>query len=126
MDIREGEGMNEVVMTEKVTKPWGREYIVHPEARVKVLVINEGRTSLHYHPRKNEQMIVMSGKIAVETGGYYSENRVTHVLEENGTVFIEVGDVHRLTALEPSRILEIADGDDESIRIEDDYGRENK
>jgi len=99
-------GSFEITSTWKVVrKPWGHEFILgnYLEWTIKILHVGEGkRTSLQYHERKVEVMFYIDGSFEV----------------------IAPRVIHRLVG--PVDVLEVSMGSDEDVvRLEDDYGREN-
>jgi mannose-6-phosphate isomerase-like protein (cupin superfamily) len=112
-----------------VPKPWGEErWIAHTDRYAgKLLVLKAGhRLSLQYHERKHEAQYIESGKIKYTLGTSGRPGEHKEVTAGAGSVVIlPPGAVHRLEALEDSRIFEVSTPDlDDVVRIEDDYGRE--
>ncbi|MDA9490372.1 mannose-1-phosphate guanylyltransferase/mannose-6-phosphate isomerase [Bradyrhizobium sp. CCBAU 11361] len=110
----------------KVHRPWGSYQSVDNGARhqVKRIVVKPGgRLSLQKHHHRAEHWIVVRGAAEVTVN-----NTVTTV-HENGSIYIPMGAVHRLE--NPGKItLELIEiqtgsylGEDDIIRIEDDYKR---
>lgn len=112
-------------MSQRIEKPWGYEEILYAEGdrRVKLLHLNPGqRTSLQLHRKKRETMTVISGHGRVQRGA------ITLLFEIGDTREISPMTVHRLTAdsagKEPFIVAEVSvDGVDDTVRLEDDYGR---
>jgi quercetin dioxygenase-like cupin family protein len=110
-----------------VEKPWGKEIWfagVDGKYMGKILVIQPGqRSSFHQHEFKEETMIVFAGvlEVLVEDGG----QKLKKIVEEGGTVHFLPGEAHSLGAGDSGCILfEVStDFPDDSIRIEDFYGR---
>ncbi len=103
-------------------RPWGFMRCLDAPGRdltVKYLVVRGGRrTSLQKHDHKDELLILLTGDGWAEAGG-------TRYDGINGSlVRIPPGTVHRVTG--PLTYLEISTYDDgtDTIRLEDDYGRE--
>jgi mannose-6-phosphate isomerase-like protein (cupin superfamily) len=110
-----------------VPKPWGEElWLAHTDRYAgKVLVLKQGhRLSLQYHERKHEVQYVESGRIKY-TLGTPDEPAQREVIAEAGTVIeLPPGTVHRMEALEDSRIFEVSTPElDDVVRLDDDYGR---
>ncbi len=112
-------------MNRRTEKPWGYEELISesPDRRVKLLFINEEHNlSLQLHTKKHETMFLVEGMV--------------HLVIINSRINMRFCDsyvvrplvVHRLEALRDSIILEISTGagDEDIIRIEDDYGRVQK
>lgn len=102
--------------------PWGfMHWLDAPshDLTVKYLSVAKGkRTSLQRHAHKDELLIIVSGMGRIEAGG----------LTYGGVgmkVRIWPGTVHRVTG--PLSYLEVSTYDDgsDTIRLEDDYGRES-
>ncbi|MEQ8816468.1 MAG: hypothetical protein RLO51_01080 [Thalassobaculum sp.] len=109
-----------------VTKPWGKEILVAHTDRyaLKDIHMKAGtRSSLQSHVRKHETILVVSGRIAVETGPNPTElTSRTYGPDESYTV--APGTVHRVTVLEDSRLIEASTPElDDLIRHADDFGR---
>ena len=110
----------------KVYRPWGYfDSIDYGEGfQVKRLFINPGaKLSLQKHQKRAEHWVVVKG-IALVTCG---ENK--YKLTENQSTYIPKGEIHRLENREknPLEIIEIQTGnylgEDDIIRLEDDYER---
>lgn len=111
----------------KVDNPWGYyiDLVEQKGYRVKEIVVNPGsKLSLQSHKHRSEHWVITSGTAKVTNG----KNVV--VLNENESIFIPVGNVHRLEnkGIKPLHIIEIQFGnylnEDDIVRLEDDYGRE--
>lgn len=104
-----------------IPKPWGREIWYAHEDRYagKVLEVTEGHAlSLQKHERKQETMYLQSGRLLYHLNGAEFE------MSPGECITIRPGDVHRITALEHSVILEVSTPElDDVIRLEDRYGR---
>jgi mannose-1-phosphate guanylyltransferase/mannose-6-phosphate isomerase len=110
----------------QVNRPWGGYDVLYTGEHhvVKILVIlPEQSISLQKHMLRNEHWTVLHGY------GKFIVNEETGLFEENDTLQIDSGDVHRATNIGtiPLIILEIQTGDkvseDDIIRFEDQYGR---
>ena len=110
-----------VVSPKIVEKPWGREIWYAHEARYagKILEVTRGHAlSLQKHEKKHETMYLQSGRLLYHLNGEEFE------LVPGECLSIAPGDVHRVTALEDSVILEVSTPHlDDVIRLEDRYGR---
>ncbi|MBF0561861.1 MAG: cupin [Alphaproteobacteria bacterium] len=107
-------------------KPWGKEILCDKTSRyaLKDIHVKAGsRTSLQSHVHKEETILVISGRISVESGP--SLDRLTTTVygpDEGYTLF--PGTIHRVTALEDARYVEASTPElDDVIRYADDYGR---
>ncbi len=107
-------------------RPWGyyQSLDVGPTHQVKRIVVNPGaRLSLQKHRHRAEHWTVVAGKVEVTV-----DNSIT-VFDENQSVFIPLGAVHRAAnpGDVPAMLIEVQYGDylgeDDIIRIQDDYGR---
>ncbi|MCS3926205.1 mannose-1-phosphate guanylyltransferase/mannose-6-phosphate isomerase [Bradyrhizobium elkanii] len=110
----------------KVHRPWGSYQSVDNGVRhqVKRIVVKPGgRLSLQKHHHRAEHWIVVRGAAEVTV------NETVKTVHENGSIYIPMGAVHRLE--NPGKItLELIEvqtgsylGEDDIIRIEDDYKR---
>ena len=108
-------------------RPWGGYTSVLNGERfqVKRLFVKPGkRLSLQKHHHRSEHWIVVRGIAEVQIG------ETTQTLRENQSVYIPQGDLHRLSNL-GKILLELVEvqtgsylGEDDIIRIEDEFGRE--
>jgi mannose-1-phosphate guanylyltransferase / mannose-6-phosphate isomerase len=110
----------------KTHRPWGSVQALETGERyqVKRLVVKAGeRMSLQMHHHRSEHWIVVRGTARVTL------NDQVKVMQENESIYIPIGAMHRLE--NPGRIpLELIEvqtgsylGEDDIIRIEDDYKR---
>ncbi len=110
----------------KVHRPWGSYQSVDMGNRhqVKRIVVKPGgRLSLQKHHHRSEHWIVVHGTARVTV------NEAVKIVHENELIYIPIGAVHRLE--NPGKIsLELIEvqtgsylGEDDIIRIEDDYQR---
>jgi mannose-1-phosphate guanylyltransferase/mannose-6-phosphate isomerase len=110
----------------KVHRPWGSYQSVDNGERhqVKRIVVKPGgRLSLQKHHHRSEHWIVVRGAARVTV------NDLVKTVHENESIYIPIGAVHRLE--NPGKILlELIEvqtgsylGEDDIIRIEDDYQR---
>jgi mannose-1-phosphate guanylyltransferase/mannose-6-phosphate isomerase len=111
----------------KVHRPWGSYQSVDNGERhqVKRIIVKPGqRLSLQKHYHRSEHWIVVRGAARVTV------NNEVKTVHENESIYIPMGAVHRLE--NPGKIiLELIEvqtgsylGEDDIIRIEDDYRRE--
>jgi mannose-1-phosphate guanylyltransferase / mannose-6-phosphate isomerase len=111
----------------KVHRPWGSYQSVDNGDRhqvKRIIVKSGGRLSLQKHHHRAEHWIVVRGTALVTING------AIKTVHENESVYIPMGAVHRLE--NPGKIvLELIEvqtgsylGEDDIIRIEDDYQRE--
>jgi mannose-1-phosphate guanylyltransferase / mannose-6-phosphate isomerase len=110
----------------KVHRPWGSYQSVDNGDRhqVKRIIVKPGsRLSLQKHHHRSEHWIVVRGAARVTV------NETVKTVHENESIYIPIGAVHRLE--NPGKILlELIEvqtgsyfGEDDIIRIEDDYRR---
>ena len=114
--------------------PWGKEkkWSALPGVNGKILEINRGhRTSLKFHPRKDEAFYVLKGRVKFEYADeewlYYKGIEFKEeILSEGDSMCVQSNCVYRIHALEKSDVVEIGSfgEDSEVVRILDDYGRE--
>ncbi|MBT3864403.1 cupin [Candidatus Peregrinibacteria bacterium] len=110
-------------------KPWGREiWFAHTDKYAgKILEVKKGhRYSLQYHEKKEETQYILEGK-AKFTYGTEKENLQEKILEEGDKIDVLPYTIHRLEALENTRILEVSSPElNDVVKLEDDYGRSGK
>ena len=118
----------EVVLHRQVFRPWGSYQCIDSAERfqVKHIIVNPGaRLSLQAHHHRAEHWIVVKGTAKVVNG----DQEI--VLSENQSTYIPIGATHRLE--NPGRIpLELIEvqsgsylGEDDILRFEDIYGRDD-
>ena len=126
VDSLKKSGRSEATNGTRTWRPWGWfETNDHGERfRVKHIQVNPGaKLSLQKHWHRSEHWVVVTGTAIVTKG---SES---FVLRENESTFIPAGIVHRLEnpGKVPLRIVEVQSGEyvgeDDIVRIEDEYGR---
>ena len=114
----------------KVEKPWGWELIwaESPEYIGKVLFVKAGESlSLQFHKEKDESWYVESGRAKLELGAPGATVLNEEIITTGATFRFPPGTVHRVTALEDTRIVEVSTAHpDDVVRLEDRYGREDK
>jgi mannose-1-phosphate guanylyltransferase/mannose-6-phosphate isomerase len=110
----------------RVHRPWGSYQGLDAGERhqVKRIIVKAGgRLSLQKHHHRSEHWVVVRGTALVTLNG------VEKIVHENESIYIPIGDEHRLE--NPGKIsLELIEvqtgsylGEDDIIRIEDDYRR---
>lgn len=122
------EGRAELEQHRKVNRPWGWYDSIEEAGRFKVkrIMVSPGASlSLQKHYHRAEHWIVVSGTAEVTRGD------VVSILGENQSTYIPLGEVHRLSnpGCIPLEIIEVQSGgylgEDDIVRIEDVYGRED-
>jgi mannose-1-phosphate guanylyltransferase/mannose-6-phosphate isomerase len=110
----------------KVHRPWGSYQSVDMGQRyqVKRIVVNPGgRLSLQKHHHRSEHWIVVRGAACVTV------NDLVKTVHENESIYIPIGATHRMEnpGKIPLELIEVQTGsylgEDDIIRIEDDYRR---
>jgi mannose-1-phosphate guanylyltransferase/mannose-6-phosphate isomerase len=123
------EGRGEAQMHRKVERPWGSYDGVDAGERfqVKRIVVKPGASlSLQMHHHRAEHWIVVRGTAKVTRG------EETLLITENQSTFIPLGMKHRLEnpGKLPLEMIEVQSGsylgEDDIVRFEDHYGRENR
>lgn len=111
----------------QVVRPWGfyESLIVSERSQVKRIVVDPGaQLSLQKHFHRSEHWVVIEGSALV------TRNESRSVLNENESIFLPVGCVHRLEnpGRIPLTIIEVQIGsylgEDDIVRFEDSYGRD--
>ncbi len=110
----------------KVHRPWGWYDSIEEDTRFKVkrIQVKPGASlSLQMHHHRAEHWIVVSGTAEVTCG------KKTVLLSENQSIYIPLGEVHRLhnPGKLPLDLIEVQSGsylgEDDIVRFEDSYGR---
>ncbi|MDM8568318.1 mannose-1-phosphate guanylyltransferase/mannose-6-phosphate isomerase [Thiotrichales bacterium HSG1] len=117
---------SETELHRKVYRPWGYYETIDIEERfqVKRITVNPGSSlSLQMHYHRSEHWVVVRGTAKI------TSNDEVFVLTENQSTYIPIGTKHRLEnqGRIPLEIIEVQSGsylgEDDIIRFEDDYGR---
>tara|TARA_R110002096_G_scaffold6305_4_gene29251 strand:- start:9996 stop:11351 length:1356 start_codon:yes stop_codon:yes gene_type:complete len=117
----------ETSLHRQVFRPWGSfDSLENAENfQVKRLVVKPGaELSLQKHAHRSEHWVVVKGKARV------TRNDEVFDLNTNESTYISIGDIHRIANPfdEPAHIIEVQCGDylgeDDIVRLEDNYGRE--
>ena len=116
----------ELSIIRRIEKPWGEEHILAQTDNyiVKILVIKKHhRLSKQYHVKKDETLWLLEGNAFVEFNGD-QKGYVLFNLRKGEPRRICPKEVHRISAREDTKILEVSSGEiDDVIRLEDDYER---
>ncbi|MEM8817343.1 MAG: mannose-1-phosphate guanylyltransferase/mannose-6-phosphate isomerase [Pseudomonadota bacterium] len=117
----------EVSLGRQVFRPWGSYDSLENEDnfQVKRLIVKPGAVlSLQKHAHRSEHWVCVKGKARI------TRNEEEFDLNVNESTYIAIGDVHRIANPfdEPAHIIEVQCGDylgeDDIVRLEDNYGRE--
>ena len=113
---------------EKSERPWGMYYVIHDELNYKLkrIEVNTGqRLSYQYHHHRQEAWTIVQGVARV------TQNDVDRDYEVGETALIGLGDKHRMANPSESEDMVLIEvqtgtycGEDDIVRIEDDYKRE--
>lgn len=110
----------------EVHRPWGCYDSIDFGARyqVKRITVKPGASlSLQKHHHRAEHWVVVTGTAEVQIGDKVS------ILSENESVYIPLGEIHRLTnpGQMPLELIEVQSGsylgEDDIVRLEDNFGR---
>lgn len=122
---RRGSHLHNIHLT--AHRPWGTYTVLEdtPGYKIKRIVVKQGkRLSLQKHFHRSEHWIVVSGTATVTVG---SE---TYLVRPNESTYIKMGEIHRLEndgkidlVLIEAQVGEYT-GEDDIIRIEDDFKRD--
>jgi len=127
VDALKEAGREETKLHRQVYRPWGSYDSIDSEDgfQVKRLIVNPGAVlSLQKHAHRAEHWVVVKGKARI------TRNDDEFDLGVNESTYIAIGDIHRIANPfdEPVHIVEVQCGDylgeDDIVRIEDEYGRE--
>lgn len=116
-------------MLEIGERPWGKYYVLKDEENYKLKRIEVNphhRLSYQYHHHRQEHWVVVKGEAVVILDGE------EHTVKYGESIFIPLGAKHRIEN-RTDEVLEFIEvqtgtyfGEDDIIRIEDDYAREDK
>ncbi len=127
VDQLKAQNREETSLHRQVFRPWGSYDSIDSDEgfQVKRLIVNPGAVlSLQKHAQRAEHWVVVRGKAQI------TKNDEVFELGVNESTYIAIGDVHRIANPfdEPVHIIEVQCGDylgeDDIVRLEDDYGRE--
>ena len=111
----------------KVEKPWGYELIwaETDEYIGKLLFVKAGESlSLQFHNVKDESWLVQQGRAKLELGSAGDAMLKQEVIGPGATFRFRPGTVHRVTAIDDTKIVEVSTPElDDVVRLEDRYGR---
>ena len=112
---------------EQDERPWGSYLVLDDDAsdhKVKRITVTPGkRLSYQSHSKRSEHWFVVAGTAKVTLDG------VDHIVEAGQAIDIPVGTAHRCEnpGTEPLVFIEVQHGsyfgEDDIVRLEDDYGR---
>jgi mannose-6-phosphate isomerase len=112
---------------ERVEKPWGYELIWALTERYcgKLLFIRAGeQLSLQFHREKDEAWLVYEGRAEVELATAGDAVTVTEVVTPGAAFRFRPGTVHRVRALDDTKIFEVSTPElEDVVRLADRYGR---
>jgi len=112
---------------ESDTRPWGRYFVLHdePNYKVKRIEVEIGqRLSYQYHHKRAEAWTIVQGEATVTLDG------VERLYKVDETVIIALSAKHRVANLGTELLIFIEVqtgsyfGEDDIVRLEDDYSRE--
>ncbi|MBD0329611.1 MAG: cupin domain-containing protein [Thermoleophilia bacterium] len=110
-----------------VDKPWGSELIWAVTERYvgKILFVKAGHSlSLQFHREKDESWYMLDGRAELEMGGAGERVTKSEVVGSGAAFRLRPGTVHRIRALEDTRVLEVSTPElEDVVRLEDAYGR---
>lgn len=123
---KQDNGLHNIHLT--AHRPWGTYTVLEntPGYKIKRIEVKPGcRLSLQKHFHRNEHWIVVSGTATVTVGDE------TRLVRPNESTYIKMGEVHRLSnegkipvVLIEAQVGEYT-GEDDIIRIDDDFQRDN-
>ncbi|OGS37157.1 MAG: hypothetical protein A2293_13020 [Elusimicrobia bacterium RIFOXYB2_FULL_49_7] len=115
--------IKEIIIT---IKPWGEEHLfaLTKKYAAKILLIKKGhRLSLQYHNKKEETLYLQEGvlKLSIGKNNECLQSQTVH----KGCIFhLPIKTVHRMEALEDSRLVEVSTPElNDVVRLDDDYRR---
>lgn len=120
------QGREEHLVHREVYRPWGSYDAVDSGERyqVKRISVKPGQSlSLQMHHHRAEHWVVVQGTADVQLGDEH------HILSENQSIYIPLGEKHRLSnpGKLPLHLIEVQSGsylgEDDIVRYEDTYGR---
>jgi len=113
-------------MGESAERPWGSWEVLHEAAGYmvkRVVVLPHSRLSYQTHAHRSEHWVVVSGKATCVVEGH------TSIAGPGDCVDVAMGAAHRIVNDEDETLVIIEvqrgeyTGEDDIVRLEDDYGR---
>ena len=109
-----------------VEKSWGRELWIRNTSDYcgKILEFDKNKHfSMHYHLKKEETWFVLNGSFLMEYFYFEKAIRKNKQIKEGDVVHLRMGVLHKLTALEDGKIMEVSTEhfDSDSYRVEPSY-----
>lgn len=114
-------------MSTKIVKPWGFEIKFTendlPYTGKILFIVANKRLSLQIHDQKTETLALLSGCADITTGQDKS-NLQTFPMEQNKSVTINPGTIHRISTTQDTVIIEVSTPEiGTTRRLEDDFAR---
>ena len=115
-----------MISIESEERPWGRFYVIHNESSYKLKRIEVdpgGRLSYQYHHKRSETWTITEGTGTITLNGQTAE------YNSGDTILIPQGSKHRIENKTNKKVVFIEVqtgtyfGEDDIVRIEDDYNR---
>ena len=115
-----------MISIESEERPWGRFFVLHdePNYKLKRIEVKPGfRLSYQYHKYRSEAWTVVSGS------GLVTIDSKDKKIKKGDTIIIPLGSKHRIENTSKNKLVFIEVqtgtyfGEDDIIRIEDDYNR---
>ena len=115
-----------MILLEKEERPWGRFYVLHNDSnfKIKKIEVEPGhRLSYQYHNFRSEVWVIIKGEATINIDGNFK--KFTH----GKSISIPKGAKHRVqnNGKEKLVLVEVQTGtyfgEDDIVRIEDDYKR---
>lgn len=120
---------NNIKITDTTTKcyrPWGYFEVILKEINYsvkRICIFPMQEISLQYHNKRNEHWVITKGTATIR------KNDDTFLLKENQSVYINAGEIHKVSNAtnENLELIEVQTGElideDDIVRLEDKYGR---
>ncbi len=115
-----------MISIEKEERPWGRFFVLHDEPNYKLKRIEVdpgGRLSYQYHYKRSEAWTIVEGSATITLNG------ITTDYKAGQTILIPKENKHRIENKTNQKVVLIEVqtgsyfGEDDIVRIEDDYNR---
>ena len=128
VELMKKNNFKEATQHRKIFRPWGSYFTMAEGSnwQVKRINVNPGQSlSLQKHNHRSEHWVIVSGEALIEVGDEKKK------LLKNQSIYIPLGFKHRLSnpGIERLILIEVQSGsylgEDDIIRYEDNYGREN-
>jgi mannose-6-phosphate isomerase-like protein (cupin superfamily) len=127
-DLPEGLRLQRLCDSKRVQKKWGYElwfaYDRAPFACKGIFIRKGFRTSLQWHRKKEEALLLLSGRALLSYRNSVSDRTRSTEIAPGTLIHVRPNTIHRLEALTDLYLIEVSSPElEDVIRVEDDWNR---